>query len=106
MVKPMEGELRKRRTNPAVRLEVEKGVSDHAVHVFRRLLRIERQEIFLCAGFLDCRFLMTIADLPGMDHLRNPSMLPQTPPELEQYPRIWPLLRDRDLVIHHPYESF
>jgi polyphosphate kinase len=106
LLKSLESELRRRRTNPVVRFEVEKGVSDSLLKTFLDLLQTAEEDVYFCPLFLDIRFLNQIADLPGFDSLRNPVLAPQIPEEFSEKSRIWPLLRERDVVLHHPYESF
>jgi polyphosphate kinase len=102
----MEGELLKRRTNPPVRIEIEKGVSPVLLSFFLSLMQVQKEDVYAHSSFLDPRFLSGIADTTGLDHLRYKSLPPQLPPEFEQKENIWPLLREKDIVLHHPYESF
>src|SRR5262249_22056846 len=73
---------------------------------FYNLLKITDDEVYLCPKYLDYRFVAALADLPGLDSLRYRPLPPQIPMEFEEKDRIWPLLRNRDIVMQHPYESF
>ena len=106
LLEMMEGELLKRRTNPPVRIEVEKGISSGLLNFFLELMPVDKNEIYTHTSFIDPRFLSTIADITGLDHLRYKPLPPQMPAEFEQQENIFPLLREKDIVIHHPYESF
>lgn len=106
LMESLESELRKRRTNPVVRFEVEKQVGESLLGTFRELLEIGQDQVYLASRFLDYRFLAAIADLPGMDALRYAPLPPQIPSEFEEKEKLWPLLRERDILLHHPYESF
>lgn len=105
-LKIVETELRKRRTNPVVRFEVESAVSKGTLKTFRDRVGAAEEEIFLHTAFVDPRFLMMLADLPGLDHLRNKPQPPLMLPEFENRESIWPIIREGDVVMHHPYESF
>ncbi len=106
LLEMMEGELLKRRTNPPVRLEVEKGMTAGLMNFLLELMPVDKSQIYAHTSFIDPRFLSTIADITGLDHLRYKPLPPQMPAEFEQQENIWPLLREKDIVLHHPYESF
>jgi polyphosphate kinase len=102
----MEGELLKRRTNPPVRIEIEKGVSSTSLSFFLSLMQVQKEDVYTHSTFLDPRFLSSLADTAGLDHLRYKALPPQMPPEFELQENIWLLLREKDILLHHPYESF
>ncbi len=106
LLQAMEGELIKRRTNRPVRLEIEKGTTAAMLNFFLSLMPIEKSDIYRHSSFLDPRFLSSIADITGLDHLRYKPLPPQMPAEFEQQETIWPLLREQDVLLLHPYESF
>lgn len=102
----MEGELIKRRTNPPVRLEIEKGTTAAMLDFFNSLMSMDKNDVFTLTSFLDPRFLSSIADTTGLDHLRYKPLPPQMPAEFKQQESIWPVLREKDVLLHHPYDSF
>jgi polyphosphate kinase len=106
LLESLESELRKRRTNPVVRFESEKGISAALLKTFQNLLNITKEDVYLHPLFLDPRFLMNLADVPGFDSLRYRPFQPQIPVEFEGQERLWQMLRERDVVLHHPFESF
>jgi polyphosphate kinase len=106
LMKTIEIELRKRRTSPVVRLEVEQAISKPFLKTFTDILAIQEQDLYLSPAFLDPRFLSAIADLPGFDAHRYVMLPPQVPPEFQGVEKIWPVLREKEVLLHHPYESF
>ncbi len=106
LLQVMEGELLKRRTNRPVRFEVEKGISSGLLHFFQKMMQIEKGDLYTYPLFVDLRVLSTLADTAGLDHLRYKPLPPQTPVEFEQQENIWSLIHEKDIVLHHPYESF
>ena len=106
LLKAIEAEVRKRRTNAVVRFEVEQSISEFLLQMFRDYLEVGKEELYLNPCFLDPRFLSSIADLAGLDSFRYRPLPPQMPVELRNQDHLWTLLREQDLVLHHPYESF
>ena len=106
LLKSLETELRKRRISAVVRFEAEKKISETLLKTFQRVLNIDDEDIYLNPLFLDTRSLSNLADIPGFDGLRFQPFQPQIPLEFEGQERFWQLLRERDVVMYHPYESF
>ncbi len=99
-------ELRKRRQNVAVRLEVSTGVSRELLGQLRDRIGVDAKSIYHVRGPIDIRPLMGLLDLPGRPHLKVEPFEPQMPPELIHQPDVWQLLREQDVLLHHPYDSF
>ena len=108
----MEEELRRRRFGNVVRLEVERSMPHETRALLQRGLGLEASDIYEIRGMLDLRGLDSIAelDIPALQPL---PYAPVTPPQLQ--PRdeedddgvdIFARIRERDIVVHHPYESF
>jgi polyphosphate kinase len=102
----VEESLRQRRSNVVVRLEIEEGASAEATNQLCSLLEVESCDVYRLPGPLDPRALSTLVDLPGFDALRYPAAPPAPVLTRAQEDDIFGLLDDRDLLLHHPYESF
>ncbi len=106
----IEEELRKRRFGAAVRLEVERSMPAATRALLQRGLGIQPTDVYEVAGMLDLTALDAIAelDLPG---LQRESWQPVTPQRLQPLDEDEPVdvfaaIREGDLLVHHPYESF
>src|SRR5262249_18217217 len=106
LLKAIEEEVRKRRRGAAVRLEIE---ADAPAEIEQRLmtpLAIEPLDVYRLPGLLDLTGLFPIYGLPGYPHLRDPQFVPQPVADFAQVATPFQAIRARDILIHHPYESF
>ncbi len=106
LLEEIEKELRKRRWGMPVRLEIAKGMNPYALQMLQEELEIGDNVIEI-DGPLDLSFLMKLGGLvPGKDHLRYKKLEPVYPVELDDTEDIFEVLRRRDVLLYHPYESF
>ena len=106
----LEKELLRRKFGPPVRLEVEESIAPSVLELLVSELGISENEVFRLPGPLDLRGLHSIADLPRED-LKYPSFVPSTHTRLAEFESAAPVdvfkaLRRRDVLLHHPYDSF
>jgi polyphosphate kinase len=104
LLQAMERELVRRRFDPAVRLEVEDDVPDAVLCRLVKELDVDEQAVIKTPGPLDLTGLNAIADLPRGE-LRYPAFVPSTR-ALPQDTSIFATLAERDILVHHPYDSF
>lgn len=106
LLKTMEEELRKRRRGAAVHLYLKDTASQQLVEFLTNAFDLANEDVTRIPSMLDLTGLMQIYALPGYDQLRDPSFVPRPVPEFEQAPSLWAAIRSRDILVHHPYESF
>ncbi|MCC3375900.1 polyphosphate kinase 1 [Cohnella sp. REN36] len=107
LLQEIEKELRRRRRGFPVRMEIEKGMHPHARELLLDELELDEEDVTEIDGPLDLTFLSRFAgSLPGMDHLRYPAIEPAYPAEFEEADDMLSVLRERDVLVYHPYESF
>jgi len=105
----VEMELRRRRFGRAVRLEVQEGISDEMLSLLVRELDVERAEVSRHRGLLD---LTSLFQIHGLDRpeLKDTPWVPVTAGRIQraesQDRSIFSVIRERALMVHHPYESF
>ncbi|MCR5690727.1 MAG: RNA degradosome polyphosphate kinase, partial [Eubacterium sp.] len=102
----IERQLKKRQWGQAIRLEISEKTDKQLLKILRKELKIGEEAIFLTNGPLDLTFLMSIYGTPGFDHLKDPKFVPQPPKMLEPGRNLFDQIRERDILLHHPYESF
>lgn len=106
LLEEIEKELRRRRWGAPVRLEIEQGMHPYSLQVLKDEFEIE-DHVFEIAGPLDLTFLMKFSlQVPGLDHLRYPKVTPVYPREFHETDDLFAVLRQQDVLINHPYESF
>jgi polyphosphate kinase len=107
LLKAIEESVRKRRRGNAVRLEIEADAPDEVVQFLTSSLDLDSvADVFRLPGILDLTSLFQIYGLPGFPHLRDPEFVPQVVPDFANAANIWSAIRARDILVHHPYESF
>jgi polyphosphate kinase len=105
LLKKIEEELRNLRRNEAVRLEIEEGVDDAIFEVLCRHLSLSHEYVFRLSGPLNLLRLQSLAEIERPD-LKYPRFEPAPCPALRDRARIFQTLRERDVLLHHPYDAF
>ncbi len=105
----VEIELRRRRFGRAVRVEVEPSMSDEVRELLVRELELHPDDLYDVAGPLDLSGLFALYGLDRPD-LKDPPHVPAVPRRLmasdDEPLDIFAVIRERDVLVHHPYESF
>jgi polyphosphate kinase len=101
----LEQGLRKRRRSAVVRLEIEQRASNEFTDWMTKLVGVERDDVYRLPAPLDVRALTTLVDLPGFADLRYQSFQPAAVLSSEAG-EMFSILDERDLLLHHPYDSF
>ncbi len=106
LLKTIEEEVRKRRRGAAVRLQIEDGAPAEVEQFLTTALDLDAADVIRIPGLLDLNGLFQIHGLPGYPQLRDKQFVPQLVPEFVQAPDPFAAIRARDILVHHPYESF
>jgi polyphosphate kinase len=106
LLKKIEEELRNLRRGAAVRLEIEEGVDDRIFTALCDHLGLSHEYVFRLRGPLNLMRLMSLYDLLDRPDLKYPLFTPAHPADLQPPERIFDAIRERDILLHHPYESF
>ena len=106
LLKAIEEEVRKRRQGAAVRLEIEAAAPVEVEQRLMAALDLDQIDVYRIPGILDSTGLFQVHGLPGFPHLRDPHFVPQPSPDFLQASTFWAAIRARDILLHHPYETF
>ncbi|MFP5257086.1 MAG: RNA degradosome polyphosphate kinase [Acidimicrobiia bacterium] len=104
----VEIELRRRQFGRAVRLELGAGMSDEVQAMLQRELDVAEEDTYRISAPLDLGGLWAVHALDRPD-LKDPVYQRVTPARLdgdEERPDFFSVLREGDVLVHHPYDSF
>lgn len=102
----IEKQLKKRQWGEAIRLEVEDNIDKRLLKTLRKEFNLSEDAIFKINGPLDLTFLLKVYDIEGFDHLKEPKYIPQQPKMLDASRDLFEQIREHDILLHHPYETF
>lgn len=99
--------IRKRKRGIPVRLEFCKKCNKEIRQFLIDALEVSEEEIYFQRGPLDLTFLSKFAHIKGCEHLCFEPIVPVSPPaEFCGCNNIFEAIREKDRLVHHPYESF
>ena len=106
LLRTIEVEIRKRRRGAAVRLSLAEDAPVQTEAFLKEAFDLEAGDVCRTPQPLDLTALHQIYNLPGYAHLRDPKAVPQPVAAFVQANSPWDAIRARDILVHHPYESF
>jgi polyphosphate kinase len=102
----LEGELAHRRYGAAVRLETAADCPAPLVTLLREQFALGESDCFLVPGPVNLNRLSALYDLAQRPDLKYPPFTPGIPRELLDAAEPFVAIRKRDVLLHHPYQSF
>jgi len=102
----IESELQRRRFGEAVRLEIERGMPEYIRDLLLDALDMPASDCYEVEGLMGLGDLMTLVNVPGHPQLREPPFTPAIPKRLIGAADLFAAIRESDVLLHHPYESF
>ncbi|WP_068375343.1 polyphosphate kinase 1, partial [Rhodococcus sp. EPR-157] len=108
LLQALERELARRRFGSPVRLEIADDMTEHMLELLLRELDVDPGDVIQVPGLLDLSCLWQVY---GVDRptLKDAPFVPATHPafgERETPKSVFSTLRDGDVLVHHPYDSF
>ena len=99
-------ELRRRDRGSAVRLEAAASMDPRFLDMLRRVLRLEKDDIYTVDGPLHLGDLMAVHSVvDDRRELKDEPFVPQVVPPMRDV-EPFTVLTERDVLLQHPYESF
>ncbi|HYC71475.1 MAG TPA: polyphosphate kinase 1 [Opitutaceae bacterium] len=106
LLKKIEDELRNLRRGAAVRLEIDAGVPQSSYEMLCANLNLPEEFAFQAQGPINLLRLMSLYDMVDRPDLKYPAFAPVEYPALKEPTRLFERIRERDILLHHPYDSF
>ncbi len=101
----IEENIRQRRFGSVVRLEVASKMPDFMLDTLMENLLISREDVHIVNGPLGLSDIMSLYDLP-LHQLKVKPYYPVIPKSFEEEEDIFTTVRQKDILLHHPYHSF
>lgn len=102
----IEKQIKKRQWGEVIHLEVESGIDKRLLRILKKEFHIAEEDLFKINGPLDLTFLMKIYAMEGYEHLKDTPFHPQPPRNLDMNRDLFEQIRQGDILLHHPYETF
>ncbi len=102
----IEKSIKMRKWGAAIRLEVESHCDDSIVSILKDALELDPHSIFYIKGPLDLTYLTRFISQHQRPALRDKVFNRITPPAFATHPDVFSAIRDKDILVHHPYEDF
>ena len=106
LLKEIEKQIKRRQWGEVIRLETEKGIDKRLLKILKHELAINEEDIYEIDGPLDLTFLMKIYGLDGFEKFKHKSPEPCAVPRLPAGCDVFAAIREGDILLHHPYQSF
>jgi len=106
LLKAVEKELHNRRKGDAVRLEVETDCPEEIRRALLGTLRLTDEDLYVIDGPMHPARLMKLCEGDHSPELRDPPFVAPVAEALRDQPDLFAAIRQRDLLLHHPYDNF
>ncbi len=106
LLRAIESELQRRRFGEPVRLEVERGMPEYMRDFLLQALDLSEVDCYDVDGLIALSDLWQIVGLPDYESLRDAPFMPSIPRQLLGKTDLFAQIREGDILLHHPYQSF
>jgi polyphosphate kinase len=106
LLRAIEGELAQRRYGAAVRLETSLDCPEDITNFLLRHFALTREDLYQVNGPVNLNRLMAIYDLVDRPDLKYAPFTPSIPRQFTTKEDVFAVMRDSDVLLHHPFESF
>lgn len=106
LLSSLKGELPLRNYGQGVRLEVADDCPQDTAEFIMKQFQLEAGDLYRVAGPVNLSRLAAAYDLVDRPDLKFPPFTPSIPVALEHDNNYFDVIRQRDILLHHPYQSF
>lgn len=102
----IEKSIKRRKWGTPVRLEIDKDIDEDLEKVLINFLKLDEEDIYRINGPIDLTVWFSFSSIDGYENLKDIPMPPQKVVEFEQSEDYFEIIREKDILVHHPYQSF
>ena len=106
LLREIEKSLRQRKRGAARRMEIAKTGNNSIKKFLEDNLDLTDEEVYEISGPLDATCFFKFVSRDGMSPWLHESFVPQPPKDLPEYDNLFDRLKEKDILLFHPYESF
>lgn len=106
LLQEIEKQLKRRQWGEVIKLEIEDKADKKLLKELKKQLAVNDEDVFKINGPLDLTFLMKVNGMEGFEHLKYAKWKPQPAKMLNPDENLFDQIRKRDILLHHPYETF
>ena len=107
LMQAIEKSIKKRKRGRPVRLEILQKCDPETKEFLVKTLEVPKKGIYELPGPIDLTYLSKFSGVDGYDQLHFKRIQPVNPPaDFWGYDDIFEAIREKDRMVHHPYESF
>ena len=106
LLQSIEEELHNLRKGAAVRLEIDKCINSEVLQYLLNAINLSEDDVILVDGPINLYRLMSLPNEVDRHDLKFPSFDAYTRPEFKEGDKIFDILKKKDILLHHPYDSF
>jgi polyphosphate kinase len=102
----LQGELPQRQFGLAVRLEVASNCPQHLAALLLQQFELQESDLYRCDGPVNLARMSALIDDVDLEGLEYPAFVPGLPARLRDQSDIFAAIRQHDILLHHPFQSF
>src|SRR5258707_10854030 len=102
----LQGELPQRQFGLAVRLEVAANCPQHLAVLLLQEFELQESDLYRCEGPVNLARMSALIDAVDAEGIVYPAFVPGLPARLRDQTDIFAAIRQHDILLHHPYQSF
>jgi len=106
LMSSIEKELVKRRRGEPIRLEIDSGAHPDVLDRFSKALNLDMDDVYFCDGPVNLGRILELHQIVEQPDLKDPPAPPRRQWNWSSADEMFGDLRDGDILLHHPYESF
>ena len=106
LLRALEGELASRRYGDTVRLEIADNCPEDMRNDLLRRFELRTDDLYQVNGPVNLNRLIAVADMVDRPDLKYPAFTPALPRRLAHNKNVFEAIRQNDVLLHHPFESF